>query len=137
MQPVNVLLRVHRQQYLLLVEPGRQRKLHQIGVDLGIGIEPVHGGDKLGLGDIGGQVLVGRVNPDFGAVGVLHGHVPRARAIVPHQNGPQPYGHSGAGQAGDTIGDFGPDPGGQEFPIEQGGGHRRLLSAGSGVRHRP
>ena len=93
--------------------------------------------------------------PDLGAVGVLHGHVAGARAVVADQDGAEADGHPVAAQAGHPVGDLGPDLAASSspsrsvavmaVPLARCAGTARpwhsvigsALSAGSGARRRP
>ena len=58
MEAVDVLVRVDRQQRRLEVEVLRERVLHQVGVDGGIGVEPLDDREDVLLGGVGRQVGV-------------------------------------------------------------------------------
>src|ERR1019366_4586088 len=68
--------------------------------------------------------LTHRDHAHLGAVGVFHGHVALARAVVPDQHGAKPDGDALVRQTRHPIGHLGPHPGGHRLAIQQDGRHQ-------------
>ncbi|MEI2697541.1 MAG: hypothetical protein V9E94_04070 [Microthrixaceae bacterium] len=93
-QPVGVLGRIDPQQRRPVVEAPGERVLDDERVHRRIGVQLVDRCIDLGLGCIRWQTAVYRVHADLGAVGVLHGDVLGARAVVADQDRAQTGGDS-------------------------------------------
>ena len=76
--------------------------LDQVGVDRGIGVEAIDGGEQRGLTGAGGDLLIERRDADQGAGLVLLAHVARAGRIVADQDGAEPGHHALRGERGDA-----------------------------------
>ncbi len=124
MKSVDVLVGVHGQQSPLLVQVPRQRQLDEQRVDCGIRAERADNRLEVLLGHVPGQFLVHGLDADLVAVLVLHRHVPGARTVVADQDRPEPGGDAGRLQHGDPLGQLGPFPSCERFPVQQDRGHQ-------------
>ena len=82
MEAVDVLVGVDGEKGRELVEPLRERQLHQIGVDLGIGVEAGDDLVQLLLGGVLGQFGADRADADLLAVLVLQADIGGAGGVL-------------------------------------------------------
>ena len=124
MQAVHVLARIHPQQSALVVEMGWERILHEVGVHSSVGVEPVDHRVDISLSGVGGQMLVGGLDPQFGAVPMLHGHVVGRWAVVADQHRSQSGRHPAPVQRFDAGAQLATDLAGEALAVEGDRGHR-------------
>ena len=86
MQAVGVFARVNCQKRGIFVQAFGQRKLHDVGMNFGVGVELVNCGKQFGLRCICGQMCVNRAHSDFFAGAVFGADINRAGRVVADQN---------------------------------------------------
>jgi hypothetical protein len=90
-EAVGVLVRIHGQQCRVEIELLGHRRLDEVAVDLGVGVELRHRRQQVGLGPVTGHADVLRDHPHLGAQLMLLPDVARRRRVVPHQDGAQAH----------------------------------------------
>ena len=120
-EPVDVLRRIHGAQHRRLVHVLGQRQLHEDPVHCVVGVEVGDELEDLGLGRVGWEAMVARVDPGLVRGLVLRADVDVRRGIVTDQDRRQA---DGLPERADVLGDLRPHLEGELFPVDAHGRHR-------------
>ena len=126
-QSVGVLCGVDAHERRAVVEPRRERVLHDERIDGGVGVQLVDGRLDVGLGGVVRQTAVDRGHADLCAVRVLHRDVLRTRPVVADEDRSEARSDATLGQRRDAVGHVVLERRGQGVSVERDRSHGSRL----------